>query len=68
MMAVDFDTDLGVRGVARPLFDAPTGAYDPRIDQWPVYPDGDRLLFLVPTGIERPINVVLNWTALLEEN
>ena len=38
------------------------------VDQWDVHPDGDRFLFLVRTEAERPIHVVLNWTALLEEN
>ena len=68
MMVVDFDADLGLRGVARPLFDVPNRANDPEMDQWDLRPRGDRFLFLVPPGVERPIHVVLNWTALLEEN
>ena len=67
-MAVDVDPELGVRGVARPLFKAPIDTVVPTVDQWDVHPDGDRFLFLVPTGTESPIHIVLNWTALLEEN
>ena len=67
-MAVDMDPELGVRGVARPLFETPIDTVVPNSDQWDVHPNGDRFLFLVSTGTERPIHVVLNWTALLEEN
>ena len=68
VMAVDFDAELGVRSVARALFDTPSDAIDPVVAQWDVHPDGERFLFLVPTATERLIHVVLNWMALLEEN
>jgi hypothetical protein len=68
LMAASFDPELGVRGVAEPLFESPVGAVLPVSDQWDVHPDGDRFLFVAPTNAERPIHVILNWQNLLEED
>ncbi|HXV60054.1 MAG TPA: hypothetical protein VEK15_05125, partial [Vicinamibacteria bacterium] len=68
VMAVDFDPELGARGVARSLFEVPVAAVLPQVGQWDVHPDGERFLFLVPAGEERTIHVVLNWRRLLEED
>lgn len=67
-MVVDFDPVLGVRGVPRALFDSPIRVLDPTLDQWDVHPSGERFLFLVPTGTEQPIRVILNWQSLLDED
>ncbi len=47
-------------GPAKPLFTAP-GVFS----EWGVTHDGGRLLFAVPTRPPPPLQIILNWQALL---
>jgi hypothetical protein len=52
-------------GLPTPLF--PTGTASPLFDQYAVTGDGQRFLVLTPVEPEaRTIQVLLNWTSLLE--
>ena len=57
------DADSVTPSKRRELFAAPTGTAN---QSYTVAPDGKRFLVLTPVGGSQPLEVVVNWPALLK--